>query len=150
MAVEALTYERVLKQVEAMSDEERAAIGDVEEYARQVAARVAEEYTTGWFEALLNYDPAPDLARITVPVLAIYGGKDVQVDAEQNAPALEAALQQSGNEDAEIIILPEANHLFQTAETGSPDEYVTLPAEFAPELIPTIVDWLREHEIIAQ
>jgi hypothetical protein len=149
-AVAALTYERVLEQVEGMPEEERAAIGDPEAYARGIAERVAAEYTTGWFASLLAYGPGPDLAETTVPVLAIFGGKDVQVDAEQNAPAVAAALEEGGNDDVEVVVLPDANHLFQAAETGSPDEYVTLPAEFTPELLPTIVDWLREHEVVDQ
>ena len=149
-AVNALTYERALERAGAMPDEERAALGDLEEYARTIAQRIAAEYTTGWFAALLAYDPAPDWARTTVPVLAIYGGKDVQVDAEQNAPALEAALTEGGNDNTEIVVLPEANHLFQAADTGSPNEYGTLPAEFTPDLLPTIIDWLREQGIIDQ
>jgi hypothetical protein len=41
--------------------------------------------------------------------------------------------------------LPNANHLFQEATTGSPTEYATLPAEFSPDLMPLILDWLRDH-----
>ena len=148
-AVEALARERAIVRAEALPDEERASLGDLDAYARERAQRIVREYTTGWFAALLAYDPAADLARITVPVLAIYGGKDVQVDAEQNAPAMAAGLAAGGNEAAEIVVLPEANHLFQRADTGSPAEYVTLPAEFTPELIPTLVEWLTEQEIIA-
>jgi hypothetical protein len=83
-------------------------------------------------------------------VLAIFGGKDVQVDAEQNAPALEAALEEADNEDYEIVILPDANHLFQAAETGGLSEYATLPAEFTSDLLPTIIEWLKAHTSIAE
>ena len=72
-------------------------------------------------------------------MLAIFGGKDVQVDAEQNAPVLEAALEQGGNEDYEIVVLEDANHLFQKADTGSLSEYTTLPAEFIPDLDDTTI-----------
>jgi pimeloyl-ACP methyl ester carboxylesterase len=34
-----------------------------------------------WMRELLAHDPRPDLASIRVPVLAVTGGKDVQVDA---------------------------------------------------------------------
>ncbi len=33
-----------------------------------------------WMREMLNHDPRPDLANIQVPVLAITGGKDIQVD----------------------------------------------------------------------
>jgi uncharacterized protein len=81
-------------------------------------------------------------------LLAVYGGKDVQVDADQNAPALEAALRRAGNEQYEIVVLPNANHLFQEAETGSVSEYARLPAEFTPDLVPTIIEWLKDEGII--
>ena len=148
-AIEELTYETTLAQVEALSEEERAAIGDVEVYARTVAQQIAQQYSAGWFESFVNYDPAPDWAQTTVPVLGLFGGKDVQVDAEQNAPALEEALEEAGNEDFEVVVLPNANHLFQEAETGSPTEYGTLPAEFTPDLLPTIIEWLQAHVSIA-
>jgi pimeloyl-ACP methyl ester carboxylesterase len=149
-ALEELTYERALEQLQLLPDDQRARIPDLEAYARQVARQTAEQYSAEWFESFLNSDPAPDWAQTTVPVLAIFGGKDVQVDAEQNAPALETALEQAGNENFEIVVLPDANHLFQVAETGSPTEYATLPAEFTPELIPTIVEWLEGQGIITE
>ena len=52
---------------------------------------------------------------------------------------------QVGNEDVEIVVLPDANHLFQSADTGSTTEYETLADEFTPDLLPTIVDWLERH-----
>jgi pimeloyl-ACP methyl ester carboxylesterase len=149
-AMEALAYERTLEQIEALPEEERESIGDVEAYARRLAEQTAQQYSAGWFESFLNYDPGTDWAQTTAPVLAIFGGKDVQVDAEQNAPALEAALEEAGNEDYEIVILPDANHLFQTADTGGFSEYANLPAEFTPDLVPTILDWLNERVDIAE
>ena len=147
-AVEALVYETTVEQVRALPEEEQAALGDVDEYARFIAKQTAQQLNSDWFRSFLTYDPAPDWAQTTVPVLAIFGGKDVQVDAEQNAPALEAALERGGNTQVEIVVIPEANHLFQAADTGAFSEYSTLPAEFTPELVPTIVDWLEQEGIL--
>jgi pimeloyl-ACP methyl ester carboxylesterase len=144
-AIEALTYERTIEQVAALPEEQQAAVGDIEVYARTVAQQTAQQYSADWFESFLSYDPAPDWAQTTAPVLALFGGKDVQVDAEQNAPALEAALVEAGNEDYEIVVLPNANHLFQEAGTGAFSEYTTLPAEFTPDFLPTIIEWLHAH-----
>jgi hypothetical protein len=69
------------------------------------------------------------------------------VDAAQNAPPFEEALREAGNADFEIVILPDANHLFQEADTGGVSEYTTLPAEFTPDLLPTIVSWLNDHVV---
>lgn len=148
-AVEALIYAHTLEQAKALPDAERAALGDLEDYAHRVTEQAMSEFGTDWFTSFLAYDPGPDWAQTTVPVLAIFGGKDVQVDAEQNAPALEAALERAGNDDVTIAVLPNANHLFQEAQTGSPSEYATLPAEFTPDLMPMIVNWLQDHLEIA-
>jgi pimeloyl-ACP methyl ester carboxylesterase len=145
-AAEALIYERGLEHVQAMQEEERAILGDLEEYARAIAEQTAQQFTGPWFEFFLTYDPAADWAQTDVPVLAIFGGKDTQVDAAQNAPPLAAALLEGGNTDVQIVVLPDANHLFQAAETGAFSEYATLPAEFTPDLIPTILGWLERHQ----
>ena len=88
----------------------------------------------------------PDAATIRshfdVPVLALFGGKDVQVPAEQNAAALEAALKAGGNTDYQLVVFPDAKHVFQQAATGSASEYASLPAVFLPDFLPTITDWL--------
>jgi hypothetical protein len=144
-ALEMLTYEHTLEQAQALPAEQQAALGDLEDYARTVTQQAAQQYGSGWFRSFIDYDPAPDWAQTTVPVLAILGGKDVQVDAEQNAPALEAAFEEGGNEDFEVVVLSDANHLFQKAETGGLAEYATLPAEFTPDLLPTLINWLRRH-----
>ena len=149
-AIEQYVYERALEQIAALPEDEREALGDAEAYARTLAAQSAQQYGAAWFESFLNYDPALDWAQTTIPVLAIFGGKDVQVDAQQNAPALQAALEQTGNEDFEIVVLPDANHLFQAAGTGGLSEYGTLPAEFTPDLLPTLLNWLLARVTVVE
>jgi hypothetical protein len=41
------------------------------------------------------------------------------------------------------------DRLFQDRRTGSASEHATPPAEFTPDLVPTIVNWLRAHLEIA-
>lgn len=147
-AMEMLIYEHTLEQAQSLPADQRAAIGDLEQYARTTARQFAEQYGNAWFKSFLTYDPGPDWAKTRAPVLAIFGGHDVQVDAAQNAPAVVAALAKGGNEDYEIVVLPRANHLFQEAKTGSPSEYATLPAAFTPDLVPTTVDWLTVQGVI--
>jgi pimeloyl-ACP methyl ester carboxylesterase len=77
-----------------------------------------------WTRAFLAYDPAEDLRQIDIPLLALFGTKDTQVVAEQNAPAMRDVLEAAGNTRFEIEVLENPNHLFQTAVTGLPGEYV--------------------------
>lgn len=120
---------------------------------RQAALKVAEELnlptrvtaqlgtmTRPWYREFLAYDPAPALRTLKVPVLALLGGKDVQVVAGQNEPALKAAL--AANPKAEVIVLPGLNHLFQTASTGGADEYGKIEETVSPVALKTIGDWV--------
>ena len=90
-----------------------------------------------WYRWFASHDPAPALAALDVPVLGIYGGKDLQVPADQNAEAL-ARIQPA----AEIVVLPGLNHLMQTAGSGLPAEYGTIAETLAPEAISTVTDWV--------
>lgn len=128
-----------------MPAEELATLGDLDAYAKQAAEQQANGYFNRWFRSFLKSDPAPDWAKTTIPVLAVFGGKDVQVPVEQNAPAIEAALEEAGNEDYTVVTLPDANHLFQAAEIGSLSEYSTLAPELTPDFVPTLVEWLETH-----
>ncbi|MBZ0287327.1 MAG: alpha/beta fold hydrolase, partial [Anaerolineae bacterium] len=149
-AFKTLTHDYTLKQVAAMPEEEREAIGDAEAYAEQIVSQAVSGYFNDWFRSFLAYDPAVDWAKTTIPVLGVFGGKDVQVDAEQNAPPMEAALAAAGNTDYEIVTLPTANHLFQDAITGGTSEYGTLPGEFIADFLPTIGDWILDHVTLAE
>lgn len=90
-----------------------------------------------WYRWFASHDPAPALAGLHVPVLAIYGGKDLQVPADQNAVAL-ARIQPA----AEIVVLPGLNHLMQTAGSGLPGEYATIEETIAPVALTTVGDWI--------
>ena len=136
-----------LAQWENLTDAERAASGadSAEALAEKAAEQFRQNYETQWFASFLEYDPGLDWAKTSVPVLAIFGGLDVQVDDEQNAPALQAALEAAGNPDFEVVVLADANHLFQKAESGALDEYPTLPTEFTEDFLPTITGWILQH-----
>lgn len=89
----------------------------------------------------VTHDPATDWNRLKVPVLALYGERDVQVSVTLNAPALAAAL--AGKDDVTIETVEAANHLFQRATTGSTEEYATLPPEFVEGLSRKIAAWIN-------
>jgi len=98
-----------------------------------------------WFRFFLDYDPLPNLKAVNCPVLALYGQKDLQVAPKANLPLLQKALQDSMNTQAETRQLPELNHSFQHAYTGTPAEYAAIEETFSPEALALIVDWVRVH-----
>lgn len=150
-AVAALAYEQAITSWETLTAEEQAALGgNADAFAAQSVEQFTAGYANEWFATMLTYDPAVDWAQTTVPVLGIFGALDVQVDAEQNATALEAALTEAGNTDFEIVTLPDANHVFQSAITGNIDEYGILDPVFTEAFLPTISEWLLPRVTVAQ
>ena len=98
-----------------------------------------------WFRFFLDYDPLPNLKSLQVPVLALYGQKDLQVPAKANLPLLKQALQDAGNKDADVRELPDLNHLFQHAYSGTPTEYAAIEETFSPDALQIISGWLLHH-----
>ncbi len=101
--------------------------------------------TNPWFRSLLRENPAPYIEKVKVPVLALFGERDIQVDASVNAPIVEAALAAAETEDYEVHVLEELNHLFQHAETGAISEYRMIEETFAPEALELISDWITSR-----
>ncbi len=97
------------------------------------------------FQDLLQLDPAPTLRKLRCSVLALNGSKDKQVAARQNLPAIAAALAESGSSDWSVVELPGLNHLFQTADKGSLDEYAKIEETIAPIALKTLGDWLASR-----
>lgn len=103
----------------------------------QDAARTAAVMSSSWYRGMVAHDPAESIRAISAPMLAVYGGKDLQVPADQNAPVI-AQLKP----DADVVVLPGLNHLFQPAGTGLPAEYGQIETTLDPSVIRTVVDWV--------
>ncbi len=102
--------------------------------------QVATMFASAYYRDLLAYDPAPVLAKITIPVLSINGSKDVQVEARQNLGGYRASL--NHNPDFTAVELPGLNHLFQTSTTGAVTEYADIDETFSPAALQVISDWI--------
>ena len=96
-----------------------------------------------WMRYFLVYDPLPELRELQVPVLSIWGAKDMQVPPEGNREPVDQALRDSGNPDVTSTVLPDLNHLLQTAENGSPAEYVTIEETMSPVALDAISEWIE-------
>lgn len=140
--------ERVIREVmgeawDGMDSSTQARVGDRDAWVGQQVAAQLPSLGSPWFRSLLRADPSADWAEVKAPVLGVFGAKDVQVIAEPESEALEAAIAR-GDERSRVEILADANHLFQQAVTGGLQEYPTLDQTFTPELLPLITDWVRE------
>ena len=128
-----------------MSDEEKRVAGIADADVETVISNQVQQLNTPWFRYFLTYDPVPTLRKVTCPVLAINGEKDLQVPPAENLQAIEAALKEGGNEAVTIVELGGLNHLFQTAETGSPLEYAQIEETFSPDAMAVISEWILKQ-----
>ncbi|HOR42487.1 MAG TPA: alpha/beta hydrolase [Atribacterota bacterium] len=124
-----------------ISQEEKEKIGEPDLY---IHAQL-QSLLSPWFKHFLTYDPKPALSKVKCPVLAINGEKDLQVPPVENLKAIEEALLRGGNRDFMVKELPGLNHLFQTAQTGSPEEYALIEETIAPIALKLMSDWILAH-----
>ena len=111
----------------------------------EAAAAQARMVMSPWFRFFIGYDPRHLLERTEVPLLALCGELDLQVDPGQNLPAIREALRRGGNPDYTVLELPGLNHLFQEAETGNLAEYYSIEETFSPAALETISNWINER-----
>jgi hypothetical protein len=83
-------------------------------------ARHIEMLATPWFKYFFNYDPSLTLQKVTCPVLALNGDKDVQVPSKENLEGIKNALETGANINATIRELAGLNHAFQNAPPECP------------------------------
>lgn len=98
-----------------------------------------------WFRFLITRNFPDYWKKVTVPVLAINGEKDIQVAAESNLAAIRTATKSNGNKKVTTVNLPGLNHLFQHCKTCTLQEYVSLEESLAPELLEQLRVWLAAN-----
>ncbi|WP_020397975.1 alpha/beta hydrolase family protein [Kordiimonas gwangyangensis] len=99
------------------------------------------QLTNNWFRYFLKHDPVPYLRALEMPVLALNGSLDQQVDAADNLAGMRAAFAE--HRDATVVELPGLNHMFQTAKTGGLDEYMAIEETFSPKAMEMIAAWIN-------
>jgi hypothetical protein len=122
----------------SLPEAERAALGDLNALADSKVQEVLAPWTVNYF----RYDPAPTLRQVECPLLALFGGHDVQVPPSVNLTPLVQALVDGVTIDGSYQELPELNHLFQTSATGLLKEYARIEETLAPAATDVILDWV--------
>jgi pimeloyl-ACP methyl ester carboxylesterase len=128
-----------------LCEEEREKIGISEENLDVYIRDKVRRLDSPWFRYYLPYDTGTVLQKVTCPVLAINGEKDVNVLPKENLAAIKRALKTGGNTNYTVNELPDLNHLFQTAETGSVSEYGKIAETMSPRAMKLIADWILKQ-----
>ena len=100
-----------------------------------------------WFKYLLETDPTEYIQKLSIPVLAINGENDKQVEYQSNLDKIEKALKRGNNKQYTIKSYPNLNHLFQESTTGEVDEYGKIEQTISPNVLSDIENWIKEHTL---
>jgi pimeloyl-ACP methyl ester carboxylesterase len=134
---------QIRESIAALPPAQQAAITDVESFVKTRADQQVLGVRLPWFRFFLDFDPRTVLSKVSVPVLALFGEKDLQVPPDQSVEPMREAFAAAPTTDVTIEVLPGANHLFQAATTGSPNEYALLKMEFVPGFLDQITAWIE-------
>jgi pimeloyl-ACP methyl ester carboxylesterase len=106
--------------------------------------QIVAQLVSPWTRTFLSLDPSVYLSKLSVPVLALDGSKDLQVPAGADLAAIAAALATSSSASYSLEKLDGLNHTFQHATTGLPAEYGTIEETFAPEALALMGEWIGQ------
>lgn len=100
-----------------------------------------------WMWGRLNgaYNPLPALLELRVPVLAMWGEHDLNVDPEVSRAIFEVALGAAGNRDYSLMVVPSADHELEYATSP---RHALEDAPFAEGIWEAMSNWVREKVVV--
>jgi pimeloyl-ACP methyl ester carboxylesterase len=144
-----LSRDELVTKLHARSAELRKHFTEAElellELTRDTTKQAIQQASTPWFRSLMRQMPADYLWRLDVPVLALFGAKDVQVSPHENAAAVVRALEAGPIREYTVTVLDGLNHLFQHATTGAVSEYGAIEETIAPDVLKLVADWVQRQ-----
>lgn len=148
-------------QIIKKSKDKNQCMAKLEQYWDKIASQLSEEekinynftpegkitllqtFSSPWYFTLFHIDPIPYLKKVKMPVLAISGEKDLQVEAVAAQKNMRKYLKDKYHFDLNTFtILKGDNHLLQPCTTGSIEEYGEIETTIDPLALDEIVGWL--------
>jgi pimeloyl-ACP methyl ester carboxylesterase len=136
-----LLKELLKKEAATLTEEERIASNLTDAGINNVVLTVC----SAWFMEFVRFDPQPWLKKVSCPVLALNGERDLQVPCTENLTAIEKALKSGKCKDYTVTALPGLNHLFQHCTSCRIDEYGKISETFSPEVLKMMADWIMKN-----
>ncbi len=126
----------------SMPEQQRGLIGDPQAHIETAVAARMRFSRSRWLQDFISIQPSRTLTQVRCPVLAVFAELDRQIPAQPNRAAIEGALKTAAHPDFEIRVVPRANHLFQEAVSGKPQEYASLEKEFVSGFLEAVSQWI--------
>jgi pimeloyl-ACP methyl ester carboxylesterase len=136
-------YVEYKKLLDALPGIEAAAM-----FGYKKGARPEAEWHPGNPEGEYFWNPMEVIERTTIPVLAVFGEMDTQVDPFQGTQAYRDALARAGHPHSRVELIPGTDHNIILSKTGCLDEREQRSrrqwTDYAPEYLDVLEDWLRD------
>jgi uncharacterized protein len=117
---------------------------------RKIYNLFSKESIRSYTAKILDYDPKVAICNVRQPILIAVGEEDKQTDVEKDAVALFNSARASGKENIELVVLPNADHVFKYERTSrdklpalSGLGYNTSDRFLNYYLVERITDWFR-------
>jgi pimeloyl-ACP methyl ester carboxylesterase len=131
----------MVQQVNGLAQSQGAPSGTVVKNVAEVRQLLLKQSDTPWMRCFLDLDLTPYVAKTTCPVLALFGGKDVNVPAEMNVASFKAHI--PDNKYNQIKVYPGLNHLLQHCENGALTESYNIEETISPEVLQDVSTWIN-------
>jgi pimeloyl-ACP methyl ester carboxylesterase len=109
-----------------------------------------EDFRPLTIDSQSRYAPLTHLEHITIPVLAIFGDRDRNIDAIEDSKLYEKAMIKAKNKNYHVKLFHNADHSLFESESGTIAEVRRRRADgqlrFVPEALDLICEWLLELE----
>lgn len=102
--------------------------------------KALQQFATPYMRSFIRLSAKDNLAKTSVPLLALNGTKDTQVDYVNNLAAVKAL---ASSKPFTFKSYEGLNHFFQHAETGSVDEYGKIEETISPQVLSDIIAWIK-------
>ena len=102
--------------------------------------KALQQFATPYMRSFIRFSAKDNLAKTSVPLLALNGTKDTQVDYVNNLAAVKSL---ASSKPFTVKSYEGLNHFFQHAETGSVDEYGKIEETISPEVLSDIIAWIK-------
>ncbi|MFV1885446.1 MAG: alpha/beta fold hydrolase [Balneola sp.] len=106
----------------------------------QILKEIVDDLCEWEWRFILTTNSFDILRQLSLPILFLFGEKDVQVNSKQEISFLKKA----AFKNVTIKVIENHNHLFQDNSTGNLDEYSELEAPFSEKTISSITAWLED------
>lgn len=107
----------------------------------EVRGGFVERMASPEMQVFLAHDPAPAFARVTDPVLAVWGTHDDLTEPSLNAQIFLAKRHDAGA--LTLAVLPREDHFFLRGEGLAPGEHVAGKMELSGALVDLIAAWIK-------